>query len=183
MLFKAPQCLLILSVTLGILAEQRASAEGSPIQPIPAASAVVWLDEYHSGLDEAHRLHKLALLWFYDAMAAETADALNEAVLSQPSIAAAIPERYIAIKLPSTVRSKSAESEMALLDHPAFVEMQHSPGFAIIDMSDEQSPLFRQVVSVYPFTRGPISSEVLFLLLDLPRGRLSQGTPIFAARA
>src|SRR5215475_6391754 len=50
-------------------------------------------------------------------------------------------------------------------------------------MSDEQSPLFRQVISIYSFARGPLSSEKLSLLLDLPRGTLTQRTLILAVRS
>jgi hypothetical protein len=69
-----------------------------------------------------------------------------------------------------------------LLDHPAFAEMHHAPGLAIIDMSEPDGPLYRQVVSIYPFTHGPISVEKLAVMLALPRGTLTQRTLIFAVR-
>jgi hypothetical protein len=60
--------------------------------------------------------------------------------------------------------------------------MLGAPGLAIIDMTEASGPLFRQVVSVYPFTRGPIDVPKLQALLELPRGSLTQRTLIFAVR-
>src|SRR5437667_138446 len=61
-------------------------------------------------------------------------------------------------------------------------EKHHSAGLAIIDMAEPDSELHRQVVSVYPFKRGPISVERLAVMLSLPRGTLTQRTLIFAVR-
>jgi hypothetical protein len=60
--------------------------------------------------------------------------------------------------------------------------MHHSPGIAVLDMTDEASPHFRQVVSVYPFSRGPITAKELAVLLDLPKGTLTQRTLTFAVQ-
>ena len=49
-------------------------------------------------------------------------------------------------------------------------------------MTDAAGPLHRQVVSVWPFTRGPITADKLTVLLDLPvavglaRKRAAEGT-------
>jgi len=149
---------------------------------IASQTAVDWHDEYHGGLDDAQCQRKLALVWFYPAATADHSNSPSDALFTRPSIAAAINARYVPIKLPTTAMIPSAGEKTVLLDHPAFAELHRSPGLAIIDMSDEQSPLFRQVVSIYPLTRGPISPEKLSVLLDLPRGTLTQRTLIFAVR-
>src|SRR5262245_6399643 len=136
----------------------------------PPKTPIVWHDDYHAGLDDAQSQQKLALLWFYPSATADDSHAPSDAHFSQPSIAALIRDRYVAIQLPTTASIESGHETTKLLDHPAFAEMRHSHGLAIIDMSDEQSPLFRQVISIYSFARGPLSSEKLSLLLDLPRG-------------
>jgi hypothetical protein len=93
-----------------------------------------------------------------------------------------LDERFVAIKLPMNSTVSSADEQKKLLDHPSFAEMRNSPGLAIIDLCEPDGPLFRQVVSVYPVSRGPISAEKLAVMLALPRGTLTQRTLIYAVR-
>ena len=91
-------------------------------------------------------------------------------------------DRCVAIRLPAGAKIASRGSEISLLDHPAFAEMQRAPGIALLDMTDDQSPHFRHVVSVYPFSRQPIWADKLAAMLDLPLGTLTQRTLNFAVR-
>jgi hypothetical protein len=146
-----------------------------------ASSSITWHTDYHTGLEAAANERKLALVWFFDPAQTEANDRFEDEILSDPKIATLIAERCESIKLPTTTVSSAGE-QVALLDHPAFSEMLRSPGLALIDMVEPDGPLHRQVVSVFPFTRGPISAEHLAILLDLPRGSLTQRTLIFAVR-
>jgi hypothetical protein len=148
----------------------------------PTASKIDWLGDYHAALDEAEQHGRMALVWFVDRGDALTNVRFERDVLSQPEIQAAIGSTLIPVKLPTDAVVASGGQEIKLLDHPAFAEMLHSPGLAIIDMTEPAGPLYRQVVSVYPFRRGPISADKLQVLLDLPRGTLTQRTLIFAVR-
>jgi hypothetical protein len=143
---------------------------------------IAWMDNYQQALEVAAERSQMALVWFYDPVASETNERFERDVLSQSLIADAIAERCVVAKLPLDAKSASEDIPLKLLDHPAFADMQHSPGLAMIDMTDSESPLFRQVVSVYPFTRGTISAEKLAVLLALPRGTLTQRTLMFAVR-
>jgi hypothetical protein len=146
-----------------------------------AADQIEWRQDYHAALDEAARDRKMVLLWFYDPdKLAENAQ-LQAEVLLQPTIVTAIRERFVGFIAPTSLRIHSGGEELRLLDHSSLAEMQRRPGLAIIDMTDDGT-LFRQVVSIYPFRRGPISPEKLKVLLDLPRGTLTQRSLIFAVR-
>jgi hypothetical protein len=145
-------------------------------------TAVQWLTDYHAGLDQAEHRGLQALLWFYDPTDPEEHVRLNTQVFNQPQIAALIADHFVAIKLPRDAKVTSGGEEITLLSHSAFEEMHASPGLAIVDVADPDGPLYRQTVSIYPFTHGPISAEKLAVLLVLPRGTLTQRTLIFAVR-
>ena len=115
------------------------------------AEGVSWSEDYHQALDAAKEERKFALIWFYDTRAASTTERFEREVWSQPEIVRALAEYYVAVRLPTDAEVTIGESQVTLLAHPAFAEMQRSPGIAVLDMTDESSPLFRQVVSVYPF--------------------------------
>jgi len=124
----------------------------------------------------------MALLWFCDPKSPSHNEQFEEEVLSQQQIVDSIHQHCIALRLPLDASVLSGGERIVLLDHPSFTEMRHSPGLAIVDLTDEASPHFREVVSVYPFAHGVISAEKLAVLLDLPRASLTQRTLIFAVR-
>jgi len=148
----------------------------------PAKPTIDWQTEYHDGLDAAAKRHQLALVWFYNPTDPVANERFEQEVLSQAKVAFALTERFATIRLLTSAKVTSGGKEVVLMDHAAFFEMQHAPGLAIIDMTDIDSPLYRQVVSVYPFSRGPISANKLAVLLNLPRGSLTQRTLIYAVR-
>jgi len=150
--------------------------------PRPGLTAVAWQDDYHSGMDLANERRKLAFVWFYDSRDPEGTNQFEREVLMQQAVADLIADRCMAIRLPTDAKIASGGAEVPLLDHPAFAEMQGTPGIALLDMTDDQSPHFRQVVSVYPFTRQPITADKLAVMLELPLGTLTQRTLMFAVR-
>jgi hypothetical protein len=148
----------------------------------PRSAAISWQDDYRAGMDLAEAHGKLALVWFFDPHDPEAAEQFAREVLSQSAIADLVGERYVAIRLPTTTTITSEGTDIALLDHSAFAELQRAPGIAVLDMTAESSPCFRQVISAFPFTRQPITAEQLAVLLELPLGTLTQRTLIFAVR-
>lgn len=161
-----------------------AADNSSPTKPSPdqTSAAITWHDNYHPGMHLAQERGKLALIWFFNPRDLAANERFERDVLSHPVVAALIAERCVAIRLPADVKVTSGESELGLLDHAAFAEMQRSPGIALLDLTDHESPLYRTVVSVFPFARRPITTDKLTVLLDLPRGTLTQRTLIFAVR-
>jgi hypothetical protein len=161
-----------------IAAGRYSPANDSHSQP----PGIFWRGDYHEALDAAKEDRKLALIWFYDRQNPSQAAQFEHDVLSQPAIAKMVEDGFVAIRLPTDARVPSGGHEVALLEHPAFGEMQGAPGIALLDMSDEAGPHFRQVVSVYPFQRRPITEKELAIMLELPKGTLTQRTLIFAVR-
>jgi hypothetical protein len=145
-------------------------------------NSVRWAGGYHEALDSAEATSRLALIWFFDESATPANEQFEASVLQDPKIAEALVQGFTAVKLPLQARIESGGKEITLLEHPAFAEMRSSSGLAIVDMSEPSGPLYRQVVSVYPFTRGPIDAARLKVLLELPCGSLTQRTLIFAIR-
>jgi hypothetical protein len=158
------------------------AAFASGADPQAVETAIAWLDDYHAGMELAQARRKLAFVWFYDASETEATTQFERQVLLQPAVMDLLAERCIAIRLPVDATVATGGLEVALLDHPAFAEMQRAPGIALLDMTDDQSPNFRHVVSVYPFTSQSISADKLAVMLDLPLGTLTQRTLIFAVR-
>jgi hypothetical protein len=168
------------SLALLVLAGLALSSQGA--EPAASPAAPIWHTDYHAALDAAEAEQKLALLWLYDPHEASENEHFERHVLAQPAVAEAISAGFVDARLPRAVQVASDGRQITLLDHPAFAEMQHSAGLAIVDLRDKESPLFRQVVSVYPFTRGAITAEKIAVLLYLPPGSLTQRTLVFAVR-
>ncbi len=143
---------------------------------------VDWSADYHAGLDTAEARRQMALIWFYDPLQPNESGRFEREVVGTNGVAKLIAERFTAIRLPVSAMVQSGGKEVALLEHPAFAEMQQAAGLAIVDMTEPQGALHRQIVSVLPFARGAISAEKLAVLLTLPRGSLTQRTLIYAVR-
>src|SRR5262245_17858666 len=147
-----------------------------------SSASIQWQTDYHAGLDSAEARGRLALIWFFDPAATEQNERFDNDVLDDPRVIPLLDEHFVAIKLPMNSTVSPGDEQVKLLDHPSFAEMRNSPGLAIIDLCEPEGPLFRQVVSAYPFSRGPISAEKLAVMLALPRGTITQRTLIYAVR-
>ena len=170
-----PFVLLIILGSVSTLAGSEAEARSK-------ASSVVWLSDYRDAMSRAEASGQMLLIWFSDP-AWETNDAgFERAVLHDPSIASSIDKRFVPVRLSVNATVPNGDGQTTLLKDPAFAEMLGLPGLAILDLSDQNSPLYRRVVSVYPFKGHYISKARLAALLDLPRGTLTQRTLIFAVR-
>jgi len=143
---------------------------------------IEWVTDYHLGLDQAEERGVLALIWFFDPHSENQNTRFKGDVLTQPEFYEVISQQFVAIKLPRNAAVTSSGQEITLLEHSSFAEMQGAAGLAIVDMTEPNGPLYRQVVSVYPFIHGPITAEKLAVLLSLPPGTLTQRTLIFAVR-
>lgn len=167
-----------IAAILGLLAPLALLA---PVAQADDAPAPVWHADYVAAVKQAVTDHKLLLIWFRNPAAAESAE-FEKHVLEQPSIAAAIARRYVAAKIPLDAKTDWEAQPAPLLAHASFYEMQRLPGLAIVDFTDADSPQYGLVVSAHPFARGPLAAEKLAVLLDLPRGSLTQRTLIYAVR-
>jgi hypothetical protein len=172
----------LLAATVPAIIAPAADARPAGSAGQEAKSSIGWRTDYHAALDEAADRAQMSLVWFYNPIDPTANDRVEREILSQTPIATRIDDHFIPLRLPLMAKIKSGGKEITVLDHPAFAELRQSPGLAIIDMTDADGPFHHQVVSIYPFNRGPISAEKLAALLTLPRGSLTQRTLIFAVR-
>jgi hypothetical protein len=147
------------------------------------ADSVRWHSEYLQAKQTAAESGKLLLIWFYDPVDADGSHEFESQVVGSPPIAERLARRFVAAKLPlgATV-AKEGEKPLVLLAHAAFAELRQGPGLVIIDLTEPGGPHYRHIVSIQPFSAGAISAEKLAVLLDLPRGSLTQRTLVYAVR-
>lgn len=143
---------------------------------------VRWLVNYDEALAAAKAEGKWLLVWMFDPASADANATLQSSVLDQPAIGQRLAASYVAVKAPLTATTLREEKEVRLIEQSGFAELRGRAGLVIVDQTDEKSPLFGQVVSVYPFYRRGLSTSHLAELLDLPHGTLTQRTLIFAIR-
>jgi hypothetical protein len=142
---------------------------------------ITWYRDYHTALEAAQASGRWALLWFEPAPVVADASTPDEEVFCSPEVVARLRQECICARLDCAVVVPSGGEMVRLLAHPAFAELHELPGLALIDMRDEASPFFRQVVSVWPL-RQRLVPEALVAMLDLPPGTLTQRTLLLALR-
>jgi hypothetical protein len=173
-ILKSASALIVTALSIG--SAQAELPQLSVVQPIE------WRSNYQEGMELAASRRKMLLVWFCDEKWAAQDAKFEANVLNQPRIAARIHSGFVAVRVPLEARVPFADGDIRLLDHEAFEEMHGAPGIAILDLTDDQSPQHRRVVSVYPFSRQYITHDKLAVMLDLPQGTLTQRTLIFAVR-
>src|SRR4051812_32926675 len=94
-------CCLLLLAMLGITS----AADRSPIRTYE--SSVHWLEDYQPALEAAADRSQFALIWFYDPADEARNARFEREVLSQSSVADAIAERCVAVKLPIAAKSQA----------------------------------------------------------------------------
>lgn len=160
-----------------------ASSEPLPSQA-DSTAAIEWRCDYRAALQEAKTAQGMVLVWFVDAANSAQQEQLCS-VLAR-CLTGSAAAKFVPVRLPIDVAAPAeaavSEPTRRLLDHAAFAELQGGAGIAIIDMSDETSPDFHHVVSVYPLSHGPLSERQLTAMLELPSGSLTQRTLIWAVR-
>src|SRR5262249_48091130 len=114
MLRRANICCLFL-LTLGVSVDLNRGAIGKDHEP-----AIQWVDDYQAALATAAERSQFALVWFYDPATSDRNSRFESDVLSQSLIADAIAEGCVAVKLPVDAKSAAEDSQLKLLDHPAF---------------------------------------------------------------
>jgi len=145
-------------------------------------NADLWFDEFSVATRHATAEQKMTLVWFFDQRSTAANAAFESKVIGQPETEVLIKQHFVAVKVPLDAAVESDGKQVRLLDSEAFREMRQQPGIAVVDTSDLESPLYGQVVSVLPFQREWITTEKLAVLVELPRGTLTQRTLIFAVR-
>jgi hypothetical protein len=169
-----------LIATLGVLA---VALVRQPALGGESGTSVHWHSEYRPAMQAAAESRKLLLIWFFDPADGDGSANFEARVLGSSAVAERLARRFVVARLPlDAIIDREGDKPLALIGHPAFAELGQGPGLVIIDLTEPEGPHYRQLVSIIPFTAGPISSEKLLVLLDLPRGTLTQRTMIYAVR-
>lgn len=158
-------------------APQQAVAEAEP----PKVE-VDWLADYAEGIERAKEQGKMLLVEFCDCPNDELCRRFEAESLADARVRKRLQD-YVCVKVDVKATIPLDGKQKQLLKQPAFREMLGRPGIAIIDFTKEDSPLYGKVVSTFPLTselRYP--PEHMLVILDLPRGTLTQRTLIYAVR-
>jgi hypothetical protein len=140
-----------------------------------------WQKDYAEAYQQARREEKCLLVWFANDQQSdaerEFASLLNDSELAERLA------NYVPVQVAKSASVEIDGKSLWLLGHPSFSELGRQPGLAVIDLTDQQSPHYGNLVSLYPYRAGkPMSKSWLKTFLDLPSGTLTQRTLIFAVR-
>jgi len=147
-----------------------------------AAGKLAWQENYSEAYKEAKEQKKQLLIVFRnDELKAFEQSALNDDRLLP------LLNKVVRVKVPldaSIVVADSKESKpQKLLDLPAFSQMYKKPGFAIIDLTDDKTPYYAQVVSSHPLnTVYQTNADLLRTVLQLPNATATQRALVLAVR-
>jgi hypothetical protein len=173
--------------TLDFSADRVRTTDDLALLPRPPAgnrseAGPVWLADYGEAVDAAQRDRRMLLVYFYREDGSGGCRQFQSQTLTDAALTAGL-DRYVLLKLPTGAQVPFAGANTVPLKHPSFAEMVGLPGIAIIDYSDPQAPYHGQVVSTFPFLRGrPYTPEQMNVILDLPPGKLTQRTLIYAIK-
>ncbi|MAT16373.1 MAG: hypothetical protein CMJ46_14010 [Planctomyces sp.] len=138
-----------------------------------------WHTDYVAAYKEANR-NKQELLICFEHQSPEQQTRFEQNVLSS----AAFKEElggFVRAILP--LNAAVPGENQTLLWHPSFQYMYKQAGIAILDLTDETSPLHGQLVTAHPFRSGhTCSADELQTLLTLPSGTITQRTLIYALK-
>lgn len=141
-----------------------------------------WQSDYFDAVRLATKRRQMLFVLLRTPGQCPLSDRFEKEALADPEVRFRLAQ-MACVKLPLDTQVPDGQRRVALIEHPAFAEMQHLPGLAIVDYASTDPRLFGQVVSVFPFLEGQIYRvEQMKAILDLPPGTLTQRTLIYAVR-
>jgi hypothetical protein len=141
-----------------------------------------WMTDYVTARELAADQDRMLLIFFHDGENDPLVKRFQEETLENPQIHEKLQD-YVCVKLPLDAKITLDEKEIVLLEHPSFKEMLGKPGVAIVDYKHAEPQYHGNVVSIFPLTeRLEYTPDKMAVILDLPRGTLTQRTLIYAVR-
>ncbi len=136
--------------------------------------------DYYSAYRDAERQNKQLLIFFRDDSQKNVANSYESNELTDEKLRPALEDFVLAVlPLDTTVNG----GDDRLLEHKAFRHLQNRQGIVVVDLVDPDSDLHGKVVSAHPFTEGRhMTAESTKIVLELPRGTITQRSMIYAAR-
>lgn len=167
--------------------DDRPAAESSdlklqaPGEP-QASGGVKWLGDYLEGVAQARQDGRMLLIYFAGSEDDAQCRRFWDETLSDPGVVEKLGD-YVCVRLPLDAEAVIGGESIRLLKHRAFREMVGRPGVAIVDYRSRGAVFYGQVVSTFPLT-GKLwyTPSKMRVILDLPPGKLTQRTLIYAVR-
>jgi hypothetical protein len=152
------------------------------LQAGDGANSISWVSDYAQAREKAERENRMLLIYFRDAKADVIVSRFEKQTLGDAKIREKLQD-YICVQLPLDAKITIDDKEVTLLEHSSFAEMLGRPGLAIVDYRHDEPAYRGNVVSIFPLTgRLTYPPEEMAVILDLPRGSLTQRTLIYAVR-
>ncbi len=151
---------------------------------LPAASRLQWNDNYTDAWEEAEQSGKMMLIWFCGDQPNADRDELQKLIDRDASIQDQLGD-YLLVKLSIDARLVTDGESIRILDHESFTQMHGREGLAIIDLGDPSAETHGHVVSAFPIMKSKyyqFRARYLPVILDLPRGSITERTMIWAVR-
>ena len=150
-------------------------------EPVPT-SPLEWMSDYAKATAKAEAERRMLLIYFERGDGGGGCAQFNAEVLPLQQIRAGL-DSYVCLRLPHDAQVNIEEAQTVLLKHTSFSEMVGLPGIAVIDFANPEAPYYGQVVSTFPFLHGKaFDSAQMTVILNLPPGKLTQRTLIYAVR-
>ena len=190
-MLRPPACFLSLMLTTLVLGslpvhlsaavEQPARAEQVPAEAnLRTIGELDWFTDYGTAYKEARETKRQLIICFELEDQALQAQ-FEENILAKDLIADQLSDDFVRAILP--LQTLVPDEETTLMSHAAFHHMHNRPGIAILDLTDENSPLFGLMISAHPFTYGrAYSLDEVQTVLSLPSGTITQRTLIYALK-
>jgi hypothetical protein len=147
-------------------------------------SHVLPITDYATAYKTAKEQKKPLLVFFHPAGKSFFQDPKQYKALSNAKAWKQL-DRFVLASVPLTETMKQQGQVKRVVDHPAFQDLQSGGGVAIVDLEKPKSATYGQVVSLLRFRSGgyyTFKPQHVPMLLDLPRGTLTQRSLIFAVR-
>lgn len=166
--------------------QQSGSSQDSQVSPAtflsPNGQPPIWLSDYESAIKNAKEGKKMLLVYVAPEDRDTAVRDFERRVLMDPQVMTALFE-YVCVRIPESFTLLEDAKSVRILDHSSLVEMEHQPGFFIVDYASDGADYYGQVVSVFPFLDGrTYSTAQMLAILSLPPGTLTQRTMIYAVR-
>jgi len=161
-----------------------AAGTDNAVQPQAAVSRLHWNDNYTEAWEEAERSGKMMLVWFCGDQPNTGRDDLQKLIDRDANVQDQLGD-YVLVKLSTDARLVTNSESIRILDHDSFTEMHGREGLAIIDLADPSAETHGHVVSAFPIMKSKyyqFRASYLPVILDLPRGSITERTMIWAVR-
>jgi hypothetical protein len=154
----------------------------SSLRGVEEDKGIPWMADYATARELADSQGRMLFIFIYDDEANPLIHRFETETLGDAKIREKL-ENFICVRMPLNAKIKLDDEEVTLIEHPSFREMLGRPGIAIVDYKHRESAYHGYVVSMFPFAnRFEYAPDKMGVILDLPRGTLTQRTLIYAVR-